>query len=124
MPPEYQSLHRKPPSLTQHARDMRKGPSKAEITLWQVLRNRQVDGLKFRRQHVLGIFIADFFCEEQSLVVELDGDSHVSQEPYDLQRTQWLESQGLRVIRFTNFDVLENLDGVVGAIRDACGGKA
>jgi very-short-patch-repair endonuclease len=124
MPPENLSLHRKPPKLTQHARDMRIASSKAENTLWEVLRNRQVDGLKFRRQHVLGSYIADFFCAEQCLVVELDGDSHASQEPYDLQRTQWLESQGLRVIRFTNFDVLENLDGVIGAIRDACGGKA
>jgi adenine-specific DNA-methyltransferase len=123
MPPEYQYLHRKPPRLTQHARDMRKVPSKAENSLWLVLRNRQVDGLKFRRQHVLGSYIADFFCAEQHLVVELDGDTHASQEPYDLQRTQWMESQGFRVMRFTNFDVLENLDAVVEAIRNACGGK-
>jgi very-short-patch-repair endonuclease len=117
-PPE--TLHRFPPALTRRARDMRHEPSKAENTLWQVLRNRQINGLKFRRQHVLGDYILDFYCIEKNLIIEVDGDSHAEQVEYDNQRTVWLESQGCRVIRFTNFDVLENLSSVVEAIQEAC----
>lgn len=113
-------LHRKPPILTRRARDMRHEPSKAENILWQVLRNRQINGLKFRRQNVLGVYILDFYCNEKNLVIEVDGDSHAEQVEYDHQRTIWLESQGCRVIRFTNFDVLENLSRVVEVIQEAC----
>lgn len=115
-----QSLHHNPPALIQHARDMRHEPSKAENVLWQVLRNRQMCGLKFRRQHVLASFILDFYCVETKLVIEVDGDSHAEQVEYDQQRTAWLESQGCRVIRFTNFDVLENLSGVIETIQTMC----
>ncbi len=113
MPPQDNSLHHNPPTLTKRARDMRHEPSKAENMLWQVLRNRQVNGLKFRRQHVLDNYIVDFFCVEKSLVIEVDGDSHSERVMYDAHRTQWLESQGFKVLRFTNFDVLENLNEVV-----------
>lgn len=115
-----ETLHRKPPALTRHAREMRKEPSKAENMLWQVLRNRQINGLKFRRQHVLGNYIVDFFSVEQNLAIEVDGDSHAEQVEYDLRRSAWLEGQGCRVIRFTNFDVLENLSSVVEAIQETC----
>jgi 5-methyltetrahydrofolate--homocysteine methyltransferase len=124
MPSENQTLHHKPPVLRQFAREMRKEPSKAENILWQVLCNRQIDGLKFRRQHVLGKYIVDFCCIEHGLVVEFDGDSHAEQEVYDEHRTNWLESQGFRVIRFSNFDVLENLGAVVEEIQEACRLKA
>jgi very-short-patch-repair endonuclease len=65
----------------------------------------------------VGDYIADFLCHECRLVVELDGDSHDGRENYDLKRTMWFESQGFKVIRFTNFDVLENLESVVEVIR-------
>jgi len=118
------SMHRNPPRLTGYARDMRKDPSKAENSLWQTLRNRQINGWKFRRQQVAGDYIADFLCHECHLVIELDGDSHDGQEAYDLKRTKWFESQGFKVIRFTNFDVLENLESVVDVIRRVGGSES
>ena len=119
MSTEHDSSHRNPPRLIQFARDMRQDPSKAENMLWQYVRNRQVNGWKFRRQQVLGNYIADFLCHDCHLVIELDGDSHDGREKYDLERARWFESQGYRVIRFTNFDVLENVESVIDEIRRA-----
>jgi very-short-patch-repair endonuclease len=119
MPTQNYSMHRNPPRLTGYAREMRKEPSKAEFILWQTLRNRQINGWKFRRQQVTGDYIADFLCHECHLVVELDGDTHDGHETYDQKRTMWFKSQGFKVIRFTNFDVLENLESVADAIRRA-----
>jgi very-short-patch-repair endonuclease len=121
---QHDSLHRNPPRLTTFARDMRQDPSKAENVLWQILRNRQINGYKFRRQQVMGNYIADFLCHDCHLVVELDGDSHDGREAYDLERTRWFESQGFKVIRFSNFDVLENVESVIEEIRRAGGSSA
>jgi 5-methyltetrahydrofolate--homocysteine methyltransferase len=115
-----QFLHRIKSVFTKYARTMHNDPSKAENILWQVLRNRQIHGLKFRRKHVLGNYIVDFYCVEHNLVIEVDGDSHADQEEYDLLRTSWLASKGYQVVRFTNFEVLENLSGVVEKINEVC----
>ncbi|HUU45024.1 MAG TPA: endonuclease domain-containing protein, partial [Acidobacteriota bacterium] len=72
-----------------------------ERLLWARLRNRRLDGIKFRRQHPIGPFVVDFFCESCRLVVELDGDSHGTQVEEDSRRTLWLQRQGYRVVRFS-----------------------
>ena len=95
---------------------MRKQPTKTENILWQRLRRKQVDGRKFRRQHPIGPYIIDFYCHSARLIVEVDGDVHAFQEAYDAERTAWLEAQGCRVIRYSNQDVFQNVDGVLQGI--------
>ena len=87
----------------------------AEKLLWTKLRSKQCHLFKFRRQHAIGPFIVDFFCPEQSLVVEIDGDVHAekAQQIKDRQRERHLRSLGLQVIRYTNDEVLNNLNGVL-----------
>src|SRR4051812_27193410 len=92
-------------TLLARAREMRKQPAPAERKLWNRLRDRQLDGLKFRRQHVLGAYIADFYCHDAHLVIEIDGDSHDERDEYDATRTQIINRGGYRVIRFLNVDV-------------------
>ncbi|MCI0709396.1 MAG: endonuclease domain-containing protein [Chloroflexi bacterium] len=104
--------------LKPRAREMRKNATKAEVVLWQALRRQQVHGFKFRRQHPFGPYIADFYCAKAKLVIELDGASHEGQAEYDADRTNYLATLGLRVIRYSNEDVLRNLEGVVADISD------
>ncbi|MBI4426742.1 MAG: endonuclease domain-containing protein [Candidatus Kerfeldbacteria bacterium] len=101
-------------------RSLRRDSSKAEVVLWNALKTKQFMGLKFRRQHSIGNYIADFYCRELRLVVEVDGDSHgaVHQQAYDRRRTAWLQSMFFRVVRFTNDDVLHNLDGTLERLRE------
>ncbi len=95
----------------------------AEINLWRHLRNRQLGGAFFRRQHAVGPFVVDFFCARSRLAIEIDGDTHASQTRYDAVRTRWLsEQKGLRVLRFANRDVLSNIEGVLYAIDEALNG--
>jgi very-short-patch-repair endonuclease len=89
----------------------------AERLLWRHLRQRQVEGYKFRRQHPVGHYIVDFACLEGCLIVEVDGGQHADRKGYDRERTAWLEEQGFRVLRFWNTDVLGNIDGVREVIR-------
>ena len=91
----------------------------AEIRLWQALKHSQLDGLKFRRQHSMGPYIADFYCPAAKLVIELDGSVHDSEaaQQQDAERTSYLLSLGLRVVRFENREVMENLEGVLCEIR-------
>jgi very-short-patch-repair endonuclease len=100
------------------ARHLRKTATAAEKRLWSRLRNRQLADLKFRRQHVIGDRIVDFFCEEAKLAVELDGSGHRRHftEMSDLDREIELYEKGVRVIRFHNRAVLFNLDSVLNAI--------
>ena len=95
---------------------MREDSTEAEVILWGLLRGRQLLGYKFRRQFSVGMYFVDFVCLDRKLIVELDGGQHQEQADYDNSRTQWLEYQGFRVIRFWNNDVLENTDGVKDAI--------
>ena len=99
--------------LTAYARTNRKEPTPAENLLWQkVLRNRQFHGYKFLRQKPIGPYIADFYCAELNLVIEIDGDSHAEQAQYDAERSVFLASQGVHVLRYANRDILGNLPGI------------
>jgi very-short-patch-repair endonuclease len=88
--------------------------TRAEALLWSYIRRRTLGGAKFRRQHPIGPYIADFACVAVKLVVEVDGATHWTPEEraHDARRTQFLEGEGWRVVRVTNTDVFENLDGV------------
>nr|WP_029625255.1 DUF559 domain-containing protein [Sphingomonas sp. PAMC 26605] len=99
--------------LTAHAKTMRRAPSEPEQRLWLALRAKRFENVKFRRQKVIGRYIADFAARDPMLVIELDGDTHAGQEAYDKARTHFLEEQGYRVIRFSNTDVMANLEGVL-----------
>lgn len=99
-------------------RQLRKNPTDAEQKLWWRLRQRQIDGCKFRRQHPIGGYIVDFACVERGLIIEADGGQH-AENPNDLLRTQRLEALGWRVLRFWNNDILGNADGVVAVILQA-----
>ncbi|WP_304157493.1 vitamin B12 dependent-methionine synthase activation domain-containing protein, partial [Mesonia mobilis] len=102
------------------AKEMRyKKSTEAERLLWEILRNKQIEGFKFRRQHIIGKYIADFVCLKQKLVIEVDGLIHQLPEnkESDQQRTNWLKKEGFRTIRFTNEEVLSNLDDVTTTIK-------
>ena len=103
-------------SATSKARNLRKRPTDAENALWNLLRNRQLTGYKFRRQVPVGKCIVDFLCFERKLVVELDGGQHQEQTEYDAERTRVLESRGYRVLRFWNNQAPEEKDAVLEAI--------
>ncbi len=101
------------PTLTQRAKEMRKAMPEPEMRLWLELRAGRFKGIKFRRQKVIGNYIADFASNDPKLVMELDGDTHAGWESYDSVRTKFLEEQGYRVVRFSNSDVIRNMDGVL-----------
>jgi very-short-patch-repair endonuclease len=105
-------------NLTERAKDLRKSSTDAERFLWKFLRTKQVEGLKFRRQQPIGKYIADFVCFEKSLIIEVDGGHHSTDR--DADRDSWLISQGFKVLRFWNHDVLLNIEGVVEMIRESC----
>lgn len=100
---------------------LRREASDAERKLWLAVRNRQQGGLKFRRQVSIGPYVADFACVEAGLVIELDGSQHADAVAYDERRTRFLESEGYRVLRFTNHDALTNFDGMIETILRAAG---
>jgi len=96
-------------------RRLRSDVTGPETRLWSRLRARQLQGLKFRRQHGIGPYIVDFYCPEQSLVIEVDGDSHADADQIvkDQLLDRYFQSLGLRVIRYINDDIVKNLDGVL-----------
>ncbi|WP_281252669.1 endonuclease domain-containing protein [Sphingopyxis indica] len=100
--------------LQRRARHMRNNPTEPEKRLWRRLSNGQLEGCKFRRQQVIGAFIADFMCSGAKLIVEVDGDTHG--EASDRSRDAALGQMGYRVIHVTNRDVLTNMDGVLRLI--------
>ena len=104
----------------ERARDLRHNLTNGEQLLWSKLRAHRMHGLKFRRQHVIGSYIVDFVCLKARLIVEVDGESHFEdgREAADTQRDAHLASQGLRVLRFGNHNVLTNISGVAGAIAE------
>ena len=91
--------------------------------MWQQLRAARFEGRKFRRQVPIGRYVVDFVCFEARLIVELDGGQHAARQPYDAQRTTWLESQGFRVLRFWNTEVLGSVEAVKEVIAQACAKK-
>jgi very-short-patch-repair endonuclease len=100
-------------------RQLRNSLTTAEAVLWKCLQRRRVEGRKFRRQVSIGRYIVDFYCAECGLVVELDGERHFSETmiEYETERTKFLEAQGLRLIRFENRAVFENIEQVLQTIR-------
>ena len=106
---------------TNHARErrLRRDQTEAERVLWQHVRDRRLLGWKFRRQHRVGPYFADFTCTEGHLIVELDGSQHLDAVEHDAARTRFLETRGFRVLRFWNDDVLRETDAVLDAIAAA-----
>jgi very-short-patch-repair endonuclease len=97
---------------TERARDLRLTNSLAEQKVWELLRGHRIGGLKFRRQHPIGSYFADFACVARKLVIEIDGEHHAFQREADSRRTDALEQAGWRVIRFTASEALQNIDGI------------
>ena len=96
-------------------RQLRRASTDAERALWRLLRSRQLEGYKFRRQHAVGPYILDFYCPASRLAVELDGSQHYTADGLadDAARTEYLRSAGIEVMRLPNNDVLTNADGTI-----------
>lgn len=111
-------LRQVPRALLERARELRSTQTATEQIFWECLRDRRLNNFKFRRQHNIGQYIADFYCHEARLVIELDGGIHQTQTDRDSERDDWMQSQNLRVLRFTNEQVLESLETVLQTILD------
>ncbi len=109
--------------MRDRAQTLRHTSPPAEQELWSILRNRQCGGYKFRRQAPVGIYVADFVCIPMKLIVELDGPSHDGTVRADLEREAYLKAHGFRILRFTNQQVHEELEGVFQMIFRACEGE-
>src|SRR5262245_31974636 len=120
MPRSTDSSHRFRPATLAQARVLRDDQAPAEEQLWERLRNRQLNGLKFRRQVPIGRYVADFVCREQKLVIELDGDTHVGNEERDCLREVDIAAAGYRVVRFVNAEVYRDVDDVLIRIASEC----
>jgi very-short-patch-repair endonuclease len=107
------------PQLKPLRQRLRSHMTSAEIALWVHLQRSRLDGRKFRRQHSIGRCIVDFYCPMERLAIELDGSPHDTESGWqrDQDRAAFLQSQGIRVVRFENRDVLNNLEGVLSEIR-------
>lgn len=103
--------------IQQRARELRCESTQAEESLWDALRGRRLDGLKFRRQHPIGRYIADFCCVERRLIIELDGGIHLTQQEQDAERTVELERLGYLVMRYSNERIDQELGAVLAELR-------
>ncbi len=110
-------------NLKQYSRQLRENMTDAERHLWAKIRMKQLKGYQFYRQKPIGDYIVDFFCPRAKLVIEVDGSQHFSDEmtEYDRIRNEYLSSLGLRVLRFTNIDVLTHIESVVESIIEDIG---
>jgi very-short-patch-repair endonuclease len=97
-------------------RELRKNQTKAEGIFWSKVRDGRLFGLKFKRQYGIGSYILDFYCREKKLAIEIDGSQHRKKIDYDNERTKYLNSIGIMVLRFWNNDVMKNMDGVLTKI--------
>jgi very-short-patch-repair endonuclease len=120
------------PSIIDLCRELRRKQTPAEELLWQHLRNRNLIGKKFLRQHSVCVesrfgrslcYIPDFYCHEARLMVEADGPVHLFKKEYDKNRDEVLKGLGLVILRFTNDDILNNLDGVLNTVKEQISGK-
>jgi very-short-patch-repair endonuclease len=100
----------KPAYTVVNARKLRKDSTSAEEILWSYLRNRQISGLKFKRQVPFGRYILDFFCKEKMVAFELDGASHIDQKEYDKNRDETLKAAKIKTIRIANKEVIEDTE--------------
>ena len=101
-------------------RELRKNQTYAEQKLWSALRNRRLEGRKFRRQHSIGKYTVDFFCYEEKLVIEIDGDSHnnIGSMQYDIDRDDFLIERGNKILRFTNDEIYYHFEEVLNEIKN------
>src|SRR6516162_3067091 len=106
------------PGARDRAPTLRRAMTEAERRLWQMLRSRQTEGCRFRRQVPIGGFIADFACHAARLIVEIDGGQHDPSSESEASRTRFLEGEGYRVLRFWNNEVMDNPEGVRAAIAE------
>jgi very-short-patch-repair endonuclease len=111
------------PKGYQRARELRKELTPAEAKLWARLRGNKLNGISFRRQHAIGQYVVDFCSPARKMIIELDGSQHLEQEEYDAERTVFLESQGYRVLRFWNNEVMNDIEGVMRAVGIALRGE-
>ena len=102
------------------AKQLRQNQTPSEKVFWENVRNNRQLGLHFRRQQVIDGFIVDFYCHKIGLVVEIDGPIHLSQTAYDKEREKILRQRGLKLVRFTNEQVLDQIDEVLGDLRQIC----
>ena len=106
--------------LTNLAKTLRKRSTDAELILWQRIKARRLEGIKFRRQQPIEDFIVDFLSFEKRIIIELDGGQHVEDRQKDRERDKLLTKAGFKVLRFWNNEIFENLDGVLERIQQAC----
>ncbi len=106
------------PATFEMANRLRKQMTPAEMMLWERLKNKQICNVRFRRQHPIDLFIADFFCFAAKLVVEVDGAVHAAQKEYDIGRTAEMERYGIEVTRFSNDEIENNIEMVVRNIKE------
>lgn len=104
------------PSYKIKRRTLRRNQTNSEHKLWQFLKNRQFNGLKFYRQYSIGAYILDFYCPQKLLAIELDGGQHIINEKYDEERTNFINALGIKVIRFWNHEALQKIEGVLEVI--------
>ena len=102
---------------SERARDLRRDPSRAERICWELIRAHRMEGVKFRRQHPIGPYFADFACASKGLVIEIDGDHHADQKEADARRTAVMERLGWKVVRFGANEVVQNPEGAWTAIQ-------
>jgi very-short-patch-repair endonuclease len=107
--------------LTDFAKNLRRNATSAEADLWSKIRDKQISGVKFRRQQPIGRLIVDFVSFESRVIIEVDGGQH-AETVEDVERDAFLTDRGFTVLRFWNNEVLKNLDGVLEVIREACSG--
>jgi very-short-patch-repair endonuclease len=109
-----------PSKIFSNAKKLRENPTEAEEKLWLAVKNNQIEGYKFRRQHPLSVYVADFYCHALKLVIEIDGGYHLDEEQrlLDEKRTSDIEFQGSKVIRFTNEEIMLKLPEVIDKIKE------
>ncbi|RAK51478.1 endonuclease domain-containing protein [Phenylobacterium deserti] len=101
------------------ARTLRRRMSLPEVLLWRTLKGRQLHGLHFRRQHPIGPYVLDFYCDQLQLAVEIDGDTHLARTDADAARDAWLTAQGIQTVRISARDVLDSHDAGASLIENA-----
>ena len=106
-------------NIKKYAKRLRKKETKAEKELWDLLKSRRCEGFKFRRQHPIHYFVADFCCHEERLIIEVDGEIHTNEciKEHDENRTAELKRFGVRILRFSNEQILNNIDEVIAEIK-------
>ena len=110
------------PEKVQRSKELRREMTREETVLWEHLRANRLAGLHFRRQQVIDGFIVDFYCHAVGLVVEIDGEIHQQQIPYDTERDVIVSARGLRILRIRNHEIWEDLAGVLDRIARGCRG--